>query len=95
MERFFPLRLLALSLLLAGCGRGTTSVPPAPSPAAGVDQPSGKTVAGWAVLEAPVSFAVLADTLADDPVLEALVAPFRDRMGDRVREAVRKTSLEG
>jgi 2',3'-cyclic-nucleotide 2'-phosphodiesterase (5'-nucleotidase family) len=41
-----------------------------------------------AVSEAPAYFTVVADSIPGDPGVEAMVAPFRARMGDRINEVI-------
>jgi 2',3'-cyclic-nucleotide 2'-phosphodiesterase (5'-nucleotidase family) len=41
-----------------------------------------------AVREAPVTFTIVSDSVSEDPEMEALVAPFRDQMGERIREVI-------
>ncbi len=74
----------ALAALVAlGCGGTAPPGPGAPPGPAGTGGPEGRTVR-----EAPVRFTVLADSIPDDPGVEALVAPFRSRMGEGVTEVI-------
>jgi 2',3'-cyclic-nucleotide 2'-phosphodiesterase (5'-nucleotidase family) len=76
--------LLAFVLAACGTGPGQERVG-APAPLA----PSTDARAGaLAVLEAPVTYTVVADSIREDPEVEALVAPFRQSMGDRIQVVV-------
>ncbi len=41
-----------------------------------------------AVLETPVSFSIVEESVQDDPRIEAIVAPFRDRMGEEIQQVI-------
>jgi 2',3'-cyclic-nucleotide 2'-phosphodiesterase (5'-nucleotidase family) len=81
-----------LAFLLVACGTGPGQEPvsaPAPaSPPVPAVSPATVATGPWSVLEAPVTHTVVADSILDDPKVEALVAPFRERMGSRIQEVV-------
>jgi 2',3'-cyclic-nucleotide 2'-phosphodiesterase (5'-nucleotidase family) len=84
--------LAVLLWLLIGCSFGPSQEPgPAPGPPSAPAAPGAPLAASpgaWAVVEAPVTHTVVADSIEDDPAVEAMVAPFRERMGDRIQEVV-------
>jgi 2',3'-cyclic-nucleotide 2'-phosphodiesterase (5'-nucleotidase family) len=43
-------------------------------------------------MEAPVSFTVVEADITDDPHIESLVAPFRNRMGEEIRQQIGETT---
>jgi 2',3'-cyclic-nucleotide 2'-phosphodiesterase (5'-nucleotidase family) len=64
-------------LLPLGCGGGG-------GPSGSVPSPAGALT----VLDAPVSFSVVEGSIQDDPVIEAMVAPFRARMGEEIQQVI-------
>ena len=44
------------------------------------------------VPEATIGYTVMADSIGDDPAMEALVAPFRERMGEEIRQVIGETA---
>jgi 2',3'-cyclic-nucleotide 2'-phosphodiesterase (5'-nucleotidase family) len=44
------------------------------------------------VVDAPVSFTVIADSLPEDAEVEAALAPFRARMGEEIKEVIGETA---
>jgi 2',3'-cyclic-nucleotide 2'-phosphodiesterase (5'-nucleotidase family) len=82
-----PTSAAVAALLVQGCV-GTAPRPPVfpPSPAA-----SGRGGA-LAVDEVRISETVVADSIEDDPGMEALVAPFRNRMGEETRQVIGEAS---
>jgi 2',3'-cyclic-nucleotide 2'-phosphodiesterase (5'-nucleotidase family) len=81
-----------LAFLLTSCGTAPAPEPvPSPAPAfppAPATSPATVGTGAWAILEAPVTHTVVADSIQDDPEVEALVEPFRQSMGDRIQEVV-------
>ena len=77
-----------VALLVEGC-LGTAPHPPVspPSPAASGER------GVLAVAEVRISETVVADSIEDDPALEALVAPFRNRMGEEIRQVIGEASV--
>jgi 2',3'-cyclic-nucleotide 2'-phosphodiesterase (5'-nucleotidase family) len=91
--RYNPLSLVTLVLLVACAGpagpRG--AAPSAPQPAVEVEPPA-VPPGRLAVVEAPVAFTVVEAAIEDDPAVEAVVAPFRDRMGEEVSQVIGETT---
>ena len=85
-----PWILLWTPILIFGCGGGANPPELAPSPAevpseaAAPSSPAGNL----AVLETPVSFSVVEGSIQDDPRIEAIVAPFRARMGAEIQQVI-------
>lgn len=82
--RRVPVLLVALAW---GCavGPATSSRPvPATPPEDLAPATSGPT----APLETDVSWTVVSDSIPDDPVMEALVEPYRERMGEEIRQVI-------
>jgi 2',3'-cyclic-nucleotide 2'-phosphodiesterase (5'-nucleotidase family) len=78
----------ALLILTVACGTGTRSgTPPSPNV-----EPAVPSELGSAVLATPTRYTVIADSIEDDPTMEALVEPFRARMGDRINEVLGEAS---
>lgn len=80
---------LLASLLPMSCGGPLPRVS-APTPAdlpVEAGQPE-EAPAALAVVESPVTFSAIDSSLAQDPDLEALVAPFRVRMGEEIDEVI-------
>ena len=69
-------------LLVLGCAGG------APPSAATAPSPAGFEPG---IPETAVSFTLVADSIGDDPAIEALVAPFRERMGEEIRQVIGET----
>lgn len=91
--RGFQISLLACTFAI-GCGGAISprggAPPPPPSPA---EAPPEENVTGdLRVLEAPVTFTVIEAWIEDDSDLEALVVPFRDRMGEEIQEVIGETT---
>ncbi len=87
---------LGAFLLTVGCGGvghegPSPSGPPIPPAPPETEGPLGSS-ATLAVLEAPVSFTVLQDAIQDDPGIESLVAPYRGRMGQEIRQRIGETT---
>ena len=72
-----------------GGGPGTAAVSSRQGGAAGPAGPPTLKAMG----EAVVSHTVIADSIGADPTLEALVAPFRDRMGEEIRQVIGEASV--
>lgn len=81
---------LALLLLLPGCAGGPGVSEPAPVNTQAGDGTPGPTT--WIIEAAPVSFTEIESELPADPALEALVAPFRSRMSEEIREIIGRTT---
>lgn len=77
-----------LCLFLAlGCARGGGPLPPGPGGPTGLEAlPPSRP--GPLAPEAAASYTVVGDSIAGDPGLEALVAPFRARMGEEIRQVI-------
>lgn len=92
-RQFFP--ALALLFLTVGCARGH---PPAGPPGletpreaeAREDPPQGSPAPEPAL---NVSFTVIADSIPEKGELERLVAPFRERMGEEIREVIGEAAV--
>ena len=75
-------------LLFQGCAGGGAAVS-GPHPGDSAPKPTSPLQAGGEEFPASsITFTVVADSVADDPTLEALVAQFRDRMGEEVRQVI-------
>jgi hypothetical protein len=74
--------------LVQGC-LGTASHPPV-APLSPVAPGQGEVLA---VAEVGVSGTVVADSIGDDPDMEALVAPFRNRMGEEIAQVIGEASV--
>jgi 2',3'-cyclic-nucleotide 2'-phosphodiesterase (5'-nucleotidase family) len=85
VRSWLALQALWAALLAVGCGGLST---PGPGGPPGPREPGAEVGRAFTVLNAPVTHTVVADTIADDPAVEALVAPFRERMGDRIQEVI-------
>ena len=89
--RQLPTVGLPLPLAL-GCGGG--GAPPPPAPAA---SPPGAAATvgeeGGGLPEASVTHTVVADSIAGDPAMEALVASFRERMGEEIRTVIGEATV--
>lgn len=57
----------------------------------GPGQPSGGAN-DLAILRSPVSYLVVESPTADDPEVEALIGPYRDRMGEEIKEVIGETT---
>ena len=75
---------LVLTAFLLGCS-STGSGLPEPAPP-GPELPTPPEA--FVVRDAPVSFTVLSDSLAADPEVEDMVAPFRVSMADQISEVI-------
>jgi len=82
-----PAAAAAILALLAGGCAGAPGEGPASGSASGRAL-SAAEAAPWVVREAPTTHTVVADSIGEDPAVEALVAPFRERMGDRIQEVI-------
>jgi 2',3'-cyclic-nucleotide 2'-phosphodiesterase (5'-nucleotidase family) len=82
--------LLGTLLLAMGCGGSAAlSEPGTPTPSGPPQREVGPAPTDvLVVVEAPVSFTVLEGSVEDDPEVEALVAPFRNRMGKEIQEQI-------
>ena len=86
--------LLWAPLLTLGCGGGASPGAPIPSPASSPSEglshesPAGDLV----VLDAPVTFSVVEESTPDDPGIEAMVSPFRARMGEEIQQVIGETT---
>jgi 2',3'-cyclic-nucleotide 2'-phosphodiesterase (5'-nucleotidase family) len=63
---------------------------------AGGNPSSSRPTPGWfgsdpTVPKATITYSVIADSITDDPAIEALVAPFRERMGEEIRQVIGET----
>jgi len=86
--------LLLTPILTFGCGGGANPSGSAPSPA-GVSSEAGAPGSGTedlTVLETPVSFSVVAGSVPDNPRIKTMVAPFRNRMGEEIRQVIGETT---
>ena len=83
----------AALLFLSGCAGGGSPMgapPPPPSPP-GVTE-SVEPQDEFHPL-AVISYSVVGDSIAGDPELETLVAPFRDRMGEEIRQVIGEATV--
>ncbi len=86
--------LFGILLLTIGCGGpggAPRSVQSAPSPPQTTEDRPGSSVP-LRVVDAPVSFTVLEASVHDDPEIESLLAPFRDRMAEEIRQQIGETT---
>ena len=86
--------LLWVPLLPLGCGGGAGPSGPILSPAQrppGAAAPAPSEGAST-VLDAPVSFSVVGGSIQDDPAIDALVAPFRARLGEEIQQVIGETT---
>jgi len=90
------LRLLSPLLILfsAACAGGIPASRPAeaPRPATNPEPPTSAT-AGAAATGVSVSFTVIADSIPEEEALEALVAPYRERMERETGEVIGRTEV--
>ncbi len=84
--------LLLLPLGCAGMGPGAGMSAPAP---AGAEAPAADSARdlGSDGVEAAVSFTVIADSIPSDGRMEALVAPYRERMGADIQEVIGEAAV--
>jgi 2',3'-cyclic-nucleotide 2'-phosphodiesterase (5'-nucleotidase family) len=81
---------VAVALLTVGCGAGRTVTPETMAPSQPpVDVPVETT--GTPALT--LSHTVVADSIPDDETLGSLVAPFRERMGEEIRQVIGEAAL--
>ncbi len=82
--------LLSVLLLVGGCG-GSPPPPgaePHPARAPGPAPVSEEPYPPLVVVEAPVSYSLIEESTEGDPALVSLIAPFRDRMDEEIREVI-------
>ena len=78
--------LISVFAFLGCTGGGAPASPPAPGiHPEGATAPSGP--------EIRITHTVVADSIGEDRELEALVAPFRDRMGDEIRQVIGEAAV--
>lgn len=82
--------LLSSLLLPLGCGGspGTAGTAPSPAPVRPEAAPQLSLPEELGVLDSPASFAAVDGSIQDDSRLEALVAPFRARMGEEIQQVI-------
>ena len=85
----------ALLLSAAWCLLFHAACAPSPGPVRPGGQPPGPATSEGPTLpraegleDAEFAFTVVADSIPDDPAMEGLVAPFRERMGEEVRQVI-------
>jgi len=90
--RLWITSLLLLPLGCAGSGTGTATSAPAPS---GAEVPAADSTGDFGSdgLEASVSFTVIADSIPSDGGMEAMVTPYRERMGAEIREVIGEAAV--
>ena len=85
--------LFAIPLLGLACGTGPAGAPgiqtpgPTPSPADEAD------AVGPRVPDAVFRYAVISDSILGDPAVVALVAPYRNRMGEEIRRVIGEAAV--
>jgi len=83
---------------LLGCQglAGPSGSSPSPGPSPGENPPEAEAPSAATrevgVLEAPVSFSVVAEPIPASPKMETLVAPFRARMGAEIQQVIGETT---
>lgn len=91
--RGFRITFAPLGLILAwGCSAVAGTPVAAPTPSAETREAPGPSPENLTVGEADVAFTVVEGSIEDDPSVEALVAPFRDRMGVEIRQVIGETT---
>jgi 2',3'-cyclic-nucleotide 2'-phosphodiesterase (5'-nucleotidase family) len=80
----------AASLLLIGCGVPPTPREPGPTPPEALEGVEEDEVPfpTFDVLEAPVTFSTVDPSVEEDRILEAIVAPYRARMGEEIGQVI-------
>ena len=83
---------ISLGTLLVAIGCGGPGVQAGSGPPTPPNDPTlgenPRARAPLSVVDAPVSFTAVEGDVLDDPEIEALVAPFRDRMGEEIQEQI-------
>ncbi len=82
--------LLSAVLLPFGCGGspGTPGTAPSPAPLRPEGAPPASLAEELGVLDSPTSFSAVNGSIQDDSRIEALVAPFRARMGEEIQQVI-------
>lgn len=89
--RFFFTVASVVALGCAGTGAGSEGAAPVPTGPLQAPIPAAGTQ-GLEVLETPVSFSVVEGSVPEDPAVDSLVAPFRSRMAEEIRQVIGETT---